>query len=174
MAGVTIDFSDLEALLFTAGAAMADPEVRKKIKRNSQFEQVEDRISDAVKRAGDAWRKAGRAKECPERFQIKETEIFYLQHLEQLGASDRRGIVVPPTMPRSYITKGLVELGVWRETIIWANSGEANHEYVERRARLTGDAAEILAQLYKGTIGSRKAVEDAIESSKTGGSGKWE
>lgn len=145
MPEVTIDTEDLEALLFAAGAANASPEAKKILKRDPQFEQVEGRLTDACKNAGDAWRKSKRAKEWPDRFKVDEYEIRYLKLLVARGAGRRLGMQEEVPVPRSYITKGLVELGIYSESVTWSNSGTDHLHHEQRRVRITSDAVQILA-----------------------------
>lgn len=145
MPEVTIDTDDLEALLFAAGAANASPEAKKILKRDPQFEQVESRLTGACKNAGDAWRKSKRAEEWPDRFKVNEHEIRFLKVLVSQGAGRRMGIMEEVPIARSYITKGLVELGIYSESVTWSNSGTDHFQHQERRVRITNDAAQILA-----------------------------
>lgn len=147
MPEVTIAADDLQALLFASGAAQAaSKDIRSTLRRDPQFEQVESQLADAIKRTGDAWRKAGRPKEFPERFQVSAEDMQLLRNYRAMGAASAKGIQerYHGEAPRSLITKGLLELGVWREIIIWANAGEERFENVERRFRLTPDAIEML------------------------------
>jgi len=148
---VTINAADLEALLFAAGAANGSPEAKKILKRDVQFEQVEGRLTDAIKRAGDEWRKAYRAAEFPERFKVNEEEIAFLKGLAEKGAVFRFGMVEPlnDMVDRSYIKKMLVEYGVYSEQVAWSTSGDVDRmTHAERRVRLTADAIEMLKARY--------------------------
>ncbi len=155
MPEVTINAADLEALLFAAGCANANPEAKKLLRRDPQFEQVEGRLTDAIKRAGDSWRKAGRADAFPERFSVDEQEIAYLKSLAEKGAVFRLGMVEPmnDTVPRSYVTKMLVEYGIYAEQVTWTTSGDNDQmNHAERRVRLTADARRILEARYAGNV----------------------
>lgn len=146
MPDVTLDADDLQALLFAAGCANASPAAKKILKSDPQFEEVEPRLTEAIDRAGRAWRKAGRKEEWPERFEITAQDLQLLRSFFNLGAHGRRGVAEAyfGQAPRSLLTKGMIELGVWRETIAWSNSGEEATQHVERRFRLTQDALEFL------------------------------
>lgn len=159
MPEVTIDTDDLEALLFAAGAANANPEARKILRRDPQFEQVEERLASACKTAGDAWRKSKRAEEWPDRFKVDEYEIRFLKVLVNQGAGRRMGITEEVPIARSYITKGLVELGIYSESVTWSNSGTDHLQHEQRRVRITNDAAQILANAAFDVGASQAAAE---------------
>lgn len=147
MPEVTINAADLEALLFAAGAANGTPEAKKILMRDAQFESAAPRLDAAIKNAGDAWRKSLRAEEWPDRFVIEPHELDFLKSLARMGATSRFGMVEPisDTIPRSYITKSLLEYGIYSEQVAWSTSGETDRmSHAERRVRLTADARQIL------------------------------
>lgn len=147
MPEVTINAADLEALLFAAGAANGTPEAKKILMRDAQFESAAPRLGAAIKNAGDAWRKANRAQEWPERFVIEPHELDFLKRVAGMGAASRFGMIEPinDTIPRPYITKSLLEYGIYSEQVTWSTSGDTDQmSHAERRVRLTGDARQIL------------------------------
>lgn len=164
MPEVTINAADLEALLFAAGAANASPEAKKILKRDPQFEQVESRLSDAVKNAGDLWRRASRKEEFPERFIVAPNEIAFLKSLAAKGADRRFGMEENIPIDRRYITKSLVELGVYTEQVIWPNSGEDRFQHVTRRVRLTYFAAEAIAKYDEECVAQSMRDSEAMRS----------
>ena len=147
MPEVTITTDDLEALLMTAAVTAANPAARHEAIKDIQCNSVIERVPAAVDRAGRAWRKALRHEENPERYELTEADIEKLRALSYRGTYNGTGAGEIYLNEDLYLaTKGLLEIGVWSERIVWSNAGEEWVHHVARRVRLTPDGVRILGQ----------------------------
>ena len=137
MPEVTINATDLEALLFAAGSANASSEAKKLLRRDPQFEQVEGRLADAIKRAGDSWRGALRQEANPQRFVGIRIpfELRYLCDLEARGGATRirrRASAAPRKRPAVWLQNGFVDVGIYEATYAWTSRTDKDKP-LERR-----------------------------------------
>lgn len=154
---VTIDSDDIEALIY-ATAAIKGIENALEANRTDPFGQLaKGRFHAAHDRICNAWREALRKPQFPDRFAAATaTEVDQLYRLWNEGAGKMMGAEVIIRSPRwsecrSLQLNGFVELGVRREMVAWAMSGDVSNldDPKCNRVRLTPRGRDALVESGK-------------------------
>jgi hypothetical protein len=151
---LTVSADDLETLLFASGAIRSIEEALNAAKRDPWAQSAKGKLTQAYDRLSREWRNAKRAREGYPGANFADPTAEDLLNLAAIEADVRDqgiGAAVALGSPLYRIVqalhaKGLVELGVYREMVMWGDSGEVgsrDHPMIQR-VRLTARGKKAL------------------------------